>query len=69
MHAGRLKNMLLWEFRGVYRMKERNRGNVRGRRTGRGRGQKGREEVGERDRKNSYLPMAYGFVHLNPLAH
>lgn len=50
--------MLLWEFRGVYRMKERNRGNVRGRRTGRektedgkGEGQKGREEDKETQKK------------------
>lgn len=48
MHAGRLKNMLLWEFRGVYRMKERNRGNVRGRRTGREREDRGWEGGGGR---------------------
>ena len=45
---------------------------------GRGRRERGRVEDREgggegrrerRKRKNSYLPMAYGFVHLNPLAH
>lgn len=38
--------------------------------TGEG-GEGGREEKTEKEtqRKNSYLPMAYGFVHLNPLAH
>lgn len=32
---------------------------------------RGREEKTEKEtqRKNSYLPMAHGFVHLNPLAH
>lgn len=40
--------MLLWEFRGVYRMKERNRGNVRGRRTGREREDRGWEGGGGR---------------------
>lgn len=36
-----------------------------------GEGEGGREEKTEKEtqRKNSYLPMAYGFVHLNPLAH
>lgn len=34
-----------------------------------GGGGKREEKVGERKTKISYLPMAYGFVHLNPLAH
>lgn len=36
-----------------------------------GEGGKGEKEKTEKEtqRKNSYLPMAYGFVHLNPLAH
>lgn len=41
-----------------------------GGREGRGRAE-GRREGGEEEtqRKNSYLPTAYGFGHLNPLAH
>lgn len=43
----------------------------RGRVEYRGGGAEGRREGGEEEtqRKNSYLPTAYGFGHLNPLAH
>lgn len=53
MHVGRLKNRLLWEFKCIYRMKERNRENVRGRRTGREREDRGWEggEVRREERK------------------
>lgn len=34
-----------------------------------GKGEKEEKTEKETQRKNSYLPMAYGFVHLNPLAH
>ena len=69
-HAGRLKTCHMGNSGGAEQ-----RGGTVGGRGGRERGRvEDREGGGEgrrerRKRKNSYLPMAYGFVHLNPLAH
>lgn len=59
--------MLLWEFRGVYRMKERNRGNVRGRRTGReredrgqGKGEGAEGKRGSRRKRQKKLVPTHG---------
>lgn len=66
------KNMSHGEFRGCRTKKGEREGGKCGRqgqkgeREGRGGGEGRRER---HKRKNSYLPMAYGFVHLNPLAH
>lgn len=71
--------MSLGEFRSICRIKKKKTKKIRvGEREGRGReeyrclggGAKVRRGwVRERQRKISYLPIAYGFVHLNPLAH